>query len=134
MRIIQISGNRTVPNEGWLYEMLEHLDTFTLMECRGRRQLRLKNITHTLILDHLDEAESPSEILQQVMSVPSPLKTLVVVASGPCPGICGSDPDDVYLHIAMGKETDPSERSNVVRVNDLDMAISLVKDSLMQAA
>tara|TARA_Y100001970_G_scaffold181915_1_gene221390 strand:- start:4222 stop:4632 length:411 start_codon:yes stop_codon:yes gene_type:complete len=131
VKIIRISESHVLANDRWLYHVLEHLDTFTLLECRGRREVCLRDITHTLILDHLDEAESPTEILNQVMSASCEIKTLVVVASEPEADISGIGFD---LHIAMRQDLDCLESIGAVCVNDLGMAVNLVKDSLVKAA
>lgn len=135
LKIIKISElTSEVVGDRWLYQVLEHLNTFTLLECRSRQDISLIDVTHTLVLDHFDEAEKPATLLRQILNSACDVKTLVVVSTMP-----NFDSGDFAklnfdLHIALGGEPKSPSTTNVVYVNDLNVAISLVKNSLFQAA
>lgn len=132
---IKISvGQSEVGGDRWLYQLIEHLDTFTLLECRARQQVSLIDVTHTLILDHFDEAENPASLLSQILDMACDVKTLIVVSTvsefdGDVLGRLNFD-----LHLVMGGDPKPPRTSNAVYVNDLDMAVRLLKSSSLQTA
>lgn len=42
VKIIRISESHVLANDRWLYHVLEHLDTFTLLECRVEEKSALE--------------------------------------------------------------------------------------------
>ena len=135
LKIIKISElTSEAYGDRWLYQVLEHLDIFTLLECRARHNFSLIDVTPTLILDHFDEAEKPASLLREILNSASDAKTLVVVSTMENFDSGDFDTSNFDLHIALGCEPKSPRTTNVVYINDLNVAIHLVKNSLFQAA
>ncbi|QFT57126.1 hypothetical protein [Microbulbifer sp. THAF38] len=135
MKLIRISEIKSeAVGDRWLYQVLEHLDTFTLLECRAKQKVSLIDITQTLILDHFDEADNPALLLHQILNSECEFKTLIVVSTM-------SEFDSSYLsnfnfdmNIGFGGDPNSPSALNTLHVDDLDVAIRLVRNSLRHAA
>lgn len=134
LKIIKISELKSeVFGERWLHQVLEHLDTFTLLECRDIHQVSLIDVTHTIILDHFDEAGNPASLLRQILNSACDIKTLIIVSTFPefdCGDLTRINFD---FHITVGGDTTSPRIPNAVYANDLYAALRLMKNRLLQA-
>ncbi|MDN3385098.1 hypothetical protein QL995_20955 [Pseudoalteromonas sp. APC 3358] len=81
MKIIRLSHNRNTTDDKQLYDLVERLDTFSLLECRDRSSVCLENITRIVILDHSDEAENFQAIMDQVCQTGGHIQLVIIVDS-----------------------------------------------------
>lgn len=78
MVVIRITDKPESSNHRLLYDFLETIDEFSLYECRDRESLPLDNPTHTIVLDHIDEATRPDRIIWQVLKSHRTLRRLII--------------------------------------------------------
>lgn len=133
MRIIRITDSHKTIAERWIYHLLEYFDTFSLLECKDKNSICIKDTTDTLVLDHFDESSNPAAILRQVISLGAKVKTLILVDKAP--GFNFEDPSfsKCDMHMALGLDPLPSD-PGVTCVNNLEVAVQLLKNRLTRAA
>ncbi len=134
VRIIRITdSHKTIP-ERWIYHLLEYFDTFSLLECKDKNSICIKDITDTLVLDHFDESSNPAAILHQVLCLDTEIKTLIIIDKE-----SGFDVGDSFyfecdMHMVLGLQNPLPSDSGVTCVNDLEVAVQLLKNRLTRAA
>ncbi|UZE97282.1 hypothetical protein [Alkalimarinus alittae] len=79
MNIVRITDTTSSNKDRNLYRLIENFNNFTLLECKNRGSILLDEVSNTLILDHIDEAIKPLEIIQQVLNSSLPTTLLIVV-------------------------------------------------------
>ena len=133
MKVIRISDHHTL-QQRWLYHLLEYFDTFTLLECRDRQSVCLRDTTNTVVLDHFDESKNPSAILNQVVNSSRSVDTLILVDSNP--GFSVSDPlfETSELHMSLGIGAHSHSYQDFINVHDVESAVCMLKNRLTRAA
>lgn len=63
----------------WIYQVLEYMHTFTLIECKSKNELYLDDVTQNLILDNFDSSANPSGILREILLRKEQIEKLVLV-------------------------------------------------------
>lgn len=134
MEIIRLTDSQRIISDRQVYHLLEHLDTFSLLECREKDSVCLSGATDTLILDHFDQAENPSAILRQVFAASSEIQRLILVDSNPLFGIDVPSQYECKLHIALGPKQGLPSGIAVTHIDDLEAAVRLLKSGLTRAA
>ncbi|KZY78042.1 hypothetical protein A3740_22740 [Oleiphilus sp. HI0068] len=83
MEIFRITDHGKNFVERETYNLLEQLNTFSLVECKGNHKIPTANTTSLLILDHFDEAKDQQAIWNQVKSIESSLNIVIIVDQSP---------------------------------------------------
>lgn len=133
MKIIRITDSHKSIAERWIYHLLEYFDTFSLVECKDRSSVCIRDTTDTLVLDHYDESQNPAAILHQVINFSDEIKVLILVDKEPRFHVDNSSFIECDMHMALGKDSLPSA-PDVTCVNDLDVAVQLLEKRLTRAA
>ena len=79
MNIVRITDTSSSIKDRHLYRLIEGLDKFTLLECKNRRSILLGSPSETLILDHIDQATNPAEIIEQALKFYWGSKLFIIV-------------------------------------------------------
>jgi hypothetical protein len=127
IKIIRITQCDTTASR-CVYGLADYLDQFSLVECKNKNSVDVAGTTKTLILDHLDEANEPNDILRAALK--SNVMNIVIADSREDVFYKKTEIFDHEIHFLIDKKRISWTVENTSFNDDKTMAPSIISQYL----